>query len=208
MSQHNRSLKKLLISAAGLGVFVTLSACNQPQSTSEVAPAPDAAESPMAESPATTEAPSTAQSPLGATADETVAEVINGNESFSILEEAITEAGLEATLSQPGPYTIFAPTDAAFEALPTETLQALQRPENRDKLQQILSYHVVPSAITSAEITPGEVETVAGAPVNIATDAGQVKVEGATVTEPDIQASNGVVHAIDQVLLPPDLQLQ
>jgi uncharacterized surface protein with fasciclin (FAS1) repeats len=208
MSQQNRSLKKLLLSAAGLGVFVTLSACNQPQSTSEVAPAPD-----VAESPATTDVPSTAQSPADttssstATADETVAEVIDQNESFSVLKEAIDEAGLAATLSQPGPYTIFAPTDEAFEALPTETLQALQQPENRAKLQQILSYHVVPSSITSAEITPGAVETVAGEPVNIATDAGQVKVEGATVTEPDIQASNGVIHAIDQVLLPPDLQL-
>ncbi|MBF2051383.1 MAG: fasciclin domain-containing protein [Elainella sp. C42_A2020_010] len=201
MLQRNRVFKKFLLSAAGLGVLVTIAACNQPQTTSEVAPAPDTTQAP------TTEAPTTTQAPQTTTTDGTVAEVISDNESFSILEEAIGEAGLESTLAQAGPYTIFAPTDEAFRALPPETLEALRQPENRDKLQQILSYHVVPNSLTSADITPGEVETVAGAPVNIATDAGQVTVGGATVTEPDIQASNGVVHGIDQVLLPPDLQL-
>lgn len=189
----------------GLGLFMTLAACNQPQETSEapetvapetVAPETDTAQSPTSDSPESV-----------AVADETVDEVISSNGSFSILGEAISAAELDATLSQPGPYTIFAPTDEAFQALPPETLEALQRPENKEALQQILSYHVVPSSIPSAEITPGEVETVAGEAVNIATSGGQVTVGDATVTQPDIQASNGVIHAIDKVLLPENLQL-
>lgn len=139
MLQRNRVFKKFLLSAAGLGVLVTIAACNQPQTTSEVAPAPDTTQAP------TTEAPTTTQAPQTTTTDGTVAEVISDNDSFSILEEAIGEAGLESTLAQAGPYTIFAPTDEAFRALPPETLEALRQPENRDKLQQILSYHVFPT---------------------------------------------------------------
>lgn len=207
MAQQNQAFKKFLMGAVGLGMIATLSACNQPEATSEAPSDAVAPETETAQSPTTT-TPDTTTSPEGvASADETVNEVIDDNDSFSILEEAIDTAELDATLSQPGPYTIFAPTDAAFQALPPETLEALQRPENKAALQQVLSYHVVPSAIPSAEITPGEVETVAGEPVNIATAGGEVTVGDATVTEPDIQASNGVVHAIDKVLLPPDFQL-
>jgi uncharacterized surface protein with fasciclin (FAS1) repeats len=204
MTHNNSAFKKVLMGVVGFGMFTTLAACNQPQATSE-APSPvapeTAPETDTALSPAT-EAPQSV-----ATADETVESVISDTDSFSILEEAINTAELGDTLGQPGPYTIFAPTDAAFQALPPETLEALQRPENKATLQQILSYHVVPTAIPSAEITPGEVETVAGESVNIATAGGQVTVGDATVTQPDIQASNGVIHAIDKVLLPPDLQL-
>jgi uncharacterized surface protein with fasciclin (FAS1) repeats len=80
------------------------------------------------------------------------------------------------------------------------------QPENRDTLRQILTYHVVPGSLTSPSVTPGEVDTVAGEPVTIADDGGVITVDGAAVVQPDIIASNGVIHAIDQVLLPPELQ--
>jgi uncharacterized surface protein with fasciclin (FAS1) repeats len=141
-------------------------------------------------------------------ASTTLDQVVADNSSFSTLNSAIQAAGLEATLSGTGPYTVFAPTNEAFAALPAGTLDQLLLPENKAKLQQVISYHVVPGTVTSADIKPGEVNTVEGAPVNISTNAGEVTVGDAKVVETDITASNGVVHAIDKVLLPPTLEAQ
>ena len=127
--------------------------------------------------------------------------VSNGN--FNTLVAAVTAAGLVDTLKSEGPFTVFAPTDAAFAALPTGTVESLLLPENKDTLVSILTYHVVPGAVTSDQLAGQRlsVATVNGANVHIDGRNG-VKVEDSNVTTADIIASNGVIHVIDAVLLP------
>ncbi|MDZ8108700.1 MAG: fasciclin domain-containing protein [Nostoc sp. DedQUE12a] len=129
--------------------------------------------------------------------------------SFSTLTSLLKTAGLAETLQQPGPYTVFAPTNDAFAALPASTLEQLQRPENREALVKILSYHVVPGAVTASQLTNGELKTFEERPVNIQIDRAnnQVAVNNARVIQADVPASNGVIHAINQVLIPPDINL-
>ena len=127
--------------------------------------------------------------------------VSNGN--FNTLVAALTAADLVDTLKGDGPFTVFAPTDAAFAALPAGTIDTLLMPENRDQLVAILTYHVVPGAVTSDQLAGQQqsVATVNGANVQIDGRDG-VMVGNANVTTADIMASNGVVHVIDSVLLP------
>lgn len=134
----------------------------------------------------------------------TIVEVAAGNEDFSTLVAAVQAAGLAETLSAEGPYTVFAPTNEAFAALPPGVLDALLLPENKDVLTKILTYHVVADAVTSDEITDGAVPTVEGQTVTVSTANG-VTVNGATVVTADVPASNGVIHVIDAVLIPPDV---
>jgi len=129
--------------------------------------------------------------------------------SFTTLTSLLKTAGLVDTLQQAGPYTVFAPTNDAFAALPAATLQQLQQPENREALVKILTYHVVPGAVTSGQLTNGELKTVEERPVNIRIDSAnnQVSVNSARVIQADVKASNGVIHAINQVLIPPDINI-
>jgi uncharacterized surface protein with fasciclin (FAS1) repeats len=136
----------------------------------------------------------------------TIVDVAAGNEDFTTLVAAVQAAGLAETLSGEGPFTVFAPTDAAFEALPEGVLDALLLPENKDALTKILTYHVIDGEVTSDEVTAGDVATVEGSTVTITTDGG-VKVDGATVTATDVDASNGVIHVIDKVLVPADVDV-
>jgi uncharacterized surface protein with fasciclin (FAS1) repeats len=106
------------------------------------------------------------------------------------------------TLNGEGPFTVFAPTDEAFAALPAGVLDALLLPENKDVLTQILTYHVVPGEVLAADVTDGDVATVEGQSVTLSTADG-VTVNGANVIQADVVTSNGVIHAIDAVLLPP-----
>ncbi len=137
----------------------------------------------------------------------TIADVVAGGESFTTLLAAVDAADLVETLSGEGPFTVFAPTDDAFAALPEGTLDTLLEPENQDQLSSILTYHVVSGEVMAADVMPGPVTTVNGASFEIATDDGVVITDGqgnqATVTQTDIEASNGVIHVIDAVLLPP-----
>ena len=126
--------------------------------------------------------------------------VVAGN--FNTLAQLLQVAGLVDTLQGPGPFTVFAPTDEAFAKLPAGTLDDLMKPENRDKLVQILTYHVVPGKVIAAEIKPGKVKTVNGKDVIIAVENGKVKVNEATVIKPDVKTSNGVIHVIDNVIIP------
>jgi uncharacterized surface protein with fasciclin (FAS1) repeats len=157
-------------------------------------------------SPATTEAtPPPAASPAST---ETITEIVAGNPEFSTLLAAVEAAGLAETLSGDGPYTVFAPTDAAFAELPAGTLDTLLQPANQDQLTAILTYHVVPAEVMAADVKAGEVPTVNTAPFTIALDGQAVAITDgqgnqANVIETDIDASNGVVHVIDAVLLPP-----
>jgi uncharacterized surface protein with fasciclin (FAS1) repeats len=126
-----------------------------------------------------------------------------GAGSFGTLVAAVQAAGLVETLKGEGPFTVFAPTDEAFAALPEGTVESLLLPENKDQLTAILTYHVIPGAVMSTDIAGQElsVATVNGAEVDINATSG-VMIDGATVTTADIVASNGVIHVIDQVILP------
>ena len=123
---------------------------------------------------------------------------------FKTLVAAVTAAGLVDTLKSKGPFTVFAPTDAAFAKLPAGTVESLLKPENKSKLVAILTYHVVPGKVMSADIAGKKlsVATVQGGKINVNAMSG-VMVNGATVVSADIAASNGVIHVIDKVILPP-----
>ena len=122
---------------------------------------------------------------------------------FKTLAAALQAAGLVDTLKGAGPFTVFAPTDAAFAKLPAGTVQDLLKPENKQKLIAILTYHVVPGDVTSTQVVKlTEARTVEGQDVKISTKNGKVMINNADVVKADIQCSNGVIHVIDQVLLP------
>ena len=122
--------------------------------------------------------------------------------SFTTLVAAVQAAGLVDTLKSEGPFTVFAPTDAAFAALPARTVEDLLKPENKDKLVSILTYHVLPGKVMSVDLSEGlKAATVQGSEVTV-TLADGAKVDGATISAADIAASNGVIHVIDAVILP------
>ena len=126
-----------------------------------------------------------------------------GAGNFTTLVAAVQAAGLVETLKGEGPFTVFAPTDAAFAALPAGTVEDLLKPENKEKLVSILTYHVVPGKVMSTDLTEGMMAaTVNGAEVTVTLDGGP-KVNGAVISTADIAASNGVIHVIDSVILPP-----
>ncbi|MDP2083244.1 MAG: fasciclin domain-containing protein [Pseudotabrizicola sp.] len=126
-----------------------------------------------------------------------------GAGTFNTLVAAVTAAGLVDTLKGEGPFTVFAPTDEAFAALPEGTVDTLLLPENLEQLTAILTYHVVPGKVMSTDLSEGlTAATVNGADVTITLDGG-AKVNGATITTADIEASNGVIHVIDTVIMPP-----
>ncbi len=122
--------------------------------------------------------------------------------NFTKLAAAVDAGGLTETLNGPGPFTVFAPTDDAFNALPAGVLDALLKPENKDTLATILKYHVVSGAVASADVKTGDVPTVEGSALAVMADAGKITVNGANVITPDVTATNGVIHVIDQVLVP------
>ena len=124
-------------------------------------------------------------------------------DGFETLVTAIKAAGLVETLKGTGPFTVFAPTDEAFGKLPEGTLEDLLKPENKDKLTSILTYHVVPNKVLAAQVVKlDSAKTVQGGEVAITVEDESVKVDGANVTATDIECSNGVIHVIDAVLMP------
>jgi uncharacterized surface protein with fasciclin (FAS1) repeats len=138
----------------------------------------------------------------------TIVEVAQGAGTFETLVAAVTAADLVETLSGEGPFTVFAPTDDAFAALPEGLLDALLLPENKGVLTEILTYHVVSGEVTSDQVSAGDVTTVEGEDITITTPDGQVVLNGtATVTAVDVEASNGVIHVIDGVLVPPSIDV-
>ncbi len=126
-----------------------------------------------------------------------------GAGQFNTLAAALQAAGLVDTLKGSGPFTVFAPTDAAFEALPAGTVDTLLKPENKEQLVKVLTYHVVPGKVTAAQVTSlSEATTVEGQNVAISAAGDVVRINDATVVAADVMASNGVIHVIDKVLLP------
>ena len=184
-------MKKKLIAIAAASALV-LAACGSDDEATEETVA-EATEETMAEET------------MPAEAGDIVA-VASGNADFSTLVAAIQAAGLVETLQGAGPFTVFAPTNAAFDALPEGLLEKLLLPENVAVLTAILTYHVVPGKVMSADVTAGDVATVEGSTIAITTDGG-VKVNGANVVSVDVAASNGVIHVIDQVIVPPTVDV-
>ena len=122
---------------------------------------------------------------------------------FSTLAAALTAGGLVDTLKSDGPFTVFAPTDAAFAKLPAGTVEDLLKPENREQLVSILTYHVVPGRVEAADVVKlSSAETVNGEALNIRVEGDAVYVNDARVVSTDIGASNGVIHVVDSVILP------
>jgi uncharacterized surface protein with fasciclin (FAS1) repeats len=136
----------------------------------------------------------------------TIVDVASGAGNFSTLVAAVTAADLVDTLNGTGPFTVFAPTDEAFAALPAGVLDGLLLPENKALLAQILTYHVLSGQVMAADVTDGDVATVEGQTVALSTANG-VTVNGANVVSADVAASNGVIHAIDAVILPPGVDV-
>lgn len=123
--------------------------------------------------------------------------------SFKTLAAALTAADLISTLKGEGPFTVFAPTDAAFAKLPPGTLEDLLKPENKSKLQAILTYHVVPGRLMASDVVSmNEAKTVNGGDLMIKADMGKVMIDNAQVTQTDIECSNGIIHVIDTVVMP------
>jgi uncharacterized surface protein with fasciclin (FAS1) repeats len=186
---------KTLTALAGIAIAaLALTGCApadeetvEPVETSEVEEAPT--------EEATTEAP-------GDIIDAAV-----GAGTFTTLAAALAAADLVTTLQGDGPFTVFAPTDEAFAALPAGLLDALLLPENVGVLQAILTYHVVSGTVLAADVTTGDVPTVEGSNIAVDTSMGVVLNGTANVTATDIMASNGVIHVIDAVILPPGLDV-
>lgn len=161
--------------------------------------APDSLSKPLQEGekveiPATTDTESTTSN---------LVEQAASNDQFQTLVKAIEAAGLTETLAGEGPYTVFAPTDDAFAALPANTLDSLLLPENKEVLVKLLKYHVVSGAVPSSEIQSGEITTMAGKSVTVQVgEDGNVSVNNAQVTQADIEATNGIIHVVDHVILP------
>jgi uncharacterized surface protein with fasciclin (FAS1) repeats len=127
--------------------------------------------------------------------------------SFKTLAKALQAADLVDTLKGQGPFTVFAPTDEAFAKLPPGTLTDLLKAENKQKLQRILTYHVVPGRVSSADVVKlRTAKAVSGDTIDIKANGGSVMVDSARVVKTDVQASNGVIHVIDSVILPDDSQ--
>ena len=186
---------QIAVAAVGALAVLTLAACGS-SSTTAASSAPAAATSSAASSPA-------ASSPA---ATGTIVDVAAANADFTTLVAAVKAAGLAETLSGPGPFTVFAPTNEAFAALPAGLLDKLLKPENKAVLAKILTYHVLASKVMAADVKDGKVATVEGGTITIDTMSG-VKVNDAKVVTTDIAASNGVIHVIDKVLVPADVDL-
>ncbi len=191
-------MRRTTLVAVAAAAALTLAACssssddttNSDPAASEAAAVVDEAESEMA-----------SEAPAGAG---TIVDIASTTDGFGTLVAAVQAAGLGETLAGEGPFTVFAPTDEAFAALPAGLVDALLLPENKDALTKILTYHVVPGTVMAADITDGDVATVEGQNVTLSTADG-VTVNGAKVVQADIVADNGVIHVIDAVILPPDV---
>jgi uncharacterized surface protein with fasciclin (FAS1) repeats len=172
---------------AAVSAALLLGACSSSSGTTDSAGANPTSPATMAPSETTT-----------ALATQTVVGVASSNPQFSTLVSAVKAAGLAGTLSGAGPFTVFAPTNAAFAKLPAGTVNSLLKPANKAKLAGILTYHVVPGKVMAADVKPGAVKTVNGAPFTIGLDGNDV-----VITDGQGNTSNGVIHVIDTVLLPP-----
>ena len=137
------------------------------------------------------------------TAGKSIVEIAAGAEDFSTLVAAVKAAELVDVLSSKGPFTVFAPTNEAFAKLPKGTVESLLKPENKDKLIAVLKYHVVPGKVMAKDVVKVDsAKTAQGSSVTVTVEGKTVKVDNAKVVKTDIEASNGVIHVIDTVIIP------
>ena len=139
---------------------------------------------------------------VSAAEEKTIVAVAAGAGQFNTLVAAIKAAGLADTLNGKGPFTVFAPTDDAFNKLPAGTVEGLLKPENKEKLAGILTYHVIAGKVMAADVKTSKVKTVNGKEASIKVEGDKVMIGAAKVVKTDIAASNGVIHVIDTVLIP------
>ena len=191
-----RVMRRTAIAVVSIAAALTLSACSSSSDEATTESSAAVEESAIEE----------ADDMVGEASVGTIVDVASANPDFSTLVAAIGAAGLGETLSGEGPFTVFAPTNEAFAALPAGVLDALLLPENKDALTKILTYHVVPGAVMAADITDGDVATVEGQNVTLSTADG-VTVNGAAVVTADIVTDNGVIHVVDAVLVPADVDV-
>lgn len=190
MGKVTKSVKKFVALAGAASAFVALPVLAQNM------PAPQMESQAQAQ-------PMNSSTSMNSTQSMSIASIASSNQSFNVLDGLLRLTNLDEALKG-GSYTVFAPTDAAFAALPPETFRALLKPENRKTLVEILKYHVVPGDMTSTTLKPGAVKTIEGSPVEVSVAGTGVTVSGATVSQPDILASNGVIYVIDRVIVPSD----
>lgn len=191
-----KKMRRTTLAAVVAVTALTLAACGDSSDDTATETAETTSEEMAAEE---TEADMEEEAGVG-----TIVDVASSTEGFSTLVAAVGAADLVDTLNSEGPFTVFAPTDDAFAALPPGVLDALLLPENKETLTKILTYHVVPGAVMAADVTDGDVATVEGQTVTLSTADG-VTINGATVIQADVVADNGVIHVIDAVILPPDV---
>jgi uncharacterized surface protein with fasciclin (FAS1) repeats len=166
--------------------------------------------SPTGRAGATTRQPDTrpagtpSNSPSGTQADRSIVNIATSDEQFSSLAAALKQADLVATLSNPGPFTVFAPDNEAFKALPRGTLDNLMKDNSKETLASILKFHVVPGRIRLADLEDGQkLKTVNGEELSVTKLNGRVAVNGIELDQPDLEAANGIIHVVSKVLLPP-----
>ena len=203
-------MKKLFAVPTFLAASLLVAACAPVAPAAPAAPAAEATAAPAAEATVEAAAEATATEtaveeaatePSAPTAD--IVDTAVGAGTFGTLVAAVQAAGLVDTLKGEGPFTVFAPTDEAFAALPAGTLEQLLA-DPQGQLSQILLYHVVPGTVMAAAVEDGmEAATVQGSPVKFMVADGKVMINEATVITADVEATNGVIHVIDKVLLPP-----
>jgi transforming growth factor-beta-induced protein len=196
--RQHRKITAVVLGAALVASTAVTAACSEDPDTSSPASSTVTTSDPGAEpSPTTTAELGPYVGPVG----DLVGEALT-NYVFTALAGYVLEAGLLDVLRSDGPFTVFAPTDEAFSKIPLDTLRAVQ--SDTELLTTVLTYHVVPGLLLSDDLQPGEYETAAGANLTIERDGDKVLVNGFEVVAVDVIASNGVIHVMGDVLLPPD----
>ncbi len=220
---NDLKLRNIVVATLGIALTVTSFGALQAQSMPSTKKNPGAT-SPSATTVAPAARPTTTAKPVGTgkpitttqakpagkpvqgkTTAGNIVELASSNKNFSKLVAAVKAADLAEAFAGTGPFTLFAPTDAAFAQLPAGTLDKLLKPANKATLQKILKYHVIAGAVMAADVKTGKVASAEGSSLNIVATKSSVTVGGAKVLQADNVASNGVIHVIDKVLIPPDL---
>ena len=195
-----KNLFSMVMIAAASSLMFT--ACNDASKETSTTSTTDTTTSTIAAEPVATEA-GVMVGGANMVASKNIVENAVGSADHTTLVAAVTAAGLAETLSGAGPFTVFAPTNAAFEKLPAGAVEGLLKPEAKADLTSVLTYHVVPGALKAADLKDGQkLKTVQGKELTVSIKDGKVMIDGATVTIADVISSNGVTHVIDAVLMP------
>lgn len=195
--------KRFLPFLAVTGFSLGLVSCSDTGTTGEKKDSTTTTIAPASDSSKPAEEPGVMVGGANMVPSKNIVENAAGSADHTTLVAAVKAAGLDGTLSGAGPFTVFAPTNEAFNKLPAGTVDGLLKPEKKADLTKILTYHVVPGALKAADLKDGQkLKTVEGHELTVSIKNGSVMIDGATVTIPDVVSSNGVTHVIDAVLMP------